>query len=79
MIERGTIIRSLKGRNKGSLAAVLSCDERFVYIADGKEYKTARPKPKNPKHIQPTGETLGENIILHDAKLRKALNKVNPK
>ena len=76
--ERGTIVRSLKGRNKGSLAVVMKSDEKFIYIADGKQYKTAQPKPKNRKHIEPVGLVLGQLYTEAYKKLRKELNKVKP-
>ena len=34
---RGSVVLSLRGRDRNSLLAVTGTDERFIYVADGKE------------------------------------------
>ena len=46
MFKRGNIVRSLKGRDKGKISVVMSCEFNRVYIADGKEHKLTEPKLK---------------------------------
>ena len=41
-MERGRVVRSLKGRNKGKSAVVLSVEGNAAFIADGKEYPNER-------------------------------------
>ncbi|MBQ4165520.1 MAG: hypothetical protein IJD85_04270, partial [Oscillospiraceae bacterium] len=52
---------------------VTGADERYVYIADGKERKLGKPKRKNKKHIRKTGLTV-DITAMTDKALRRALN-----
>ncbi len=47
----GMIVRSAAGRDKGRFMAVVSTENGFVYLADGKERKLSSPKKKNIKHV----------------------------
>ena len=44
--ERGTVVCSGAGRDKGKYMVVLSADEDFVLLSDGKERPLERPKRK---------------------------------
>lgn len=76
MWERGDIVKSLAGRDKGYLLCVVGYDGSFVLVCDGKERKLERPKKKNPKHLEEvccapfTWELRGSHA------LRKALNRL---
>lgn len=48
----GMVVRSVAGRDKGRLHVVLSADEDYALIADGKWRKIQSPKRKKLKHIQ---------------------------
>lgn len=76
-MERGRVVRSLKGRNKGKSAVVLSVEGNAAFIADGKEYKLAKPKLKNIKHLEPCNDILNESDFAFDSRLRKKLNGIN--
>lgn len=52
--QRGCVVRSTAGRDKGRLLAVTAVTQRGVEVCDGKERKLLRPKIKNPKHVEPT-------------------------
>lgn len=71
-LKKGTVVRSTAGRDKGKFLVVLELGEKFVTVADGKERPLARPKRKNPKHLQGTQVTLSLEQIT-DKKLRTAL------
>lgn len=73
-MERGRVVRSLKGRNKGKTAVILRIEGKSALIADGKEYKLAKPKLKNLKHIEPCEAVLDEFDMAFDSRLRKKLN-----
>lgn len=49
--QRGCVVRSTAGRDKGRLLAVTAVTQRGVEVCDGKERKLLRPKIKNPKQI----------------------------
>ena len=59
----GTIVRAMAGREKGRFMIVVSTENGFVYLADGKERKLASPKKKNVKHISPTKTTLNTDKL----------------
>ncbi len=54
-IVKGSVVRSLAGRDRDGYYVAVSVSDRLVYIADGKERKLQSPKGKNPRHISPTG------------------------
>lgn len=71
---RGSVVVSLKGRDKGYLMCVVKVNEDGVYVCDGKERKLTNPKLKNPKHINLLDSVLNENQMRTDKAIRKALN-----
>ncbi len=75
-MKRGRVVRSLKGRNKNDLAVIMSVDEKFAYIADGRMYKTVKPKLKNIKHLEATESVLDEYYLEADSRLRKQLSRL---
>ncbi|MCR4674173.1 MAG: hypothetical protein K5675_04115 [Lachnospiraceae bacterium] len=44
--------KSLQGHDKNKIYVVLKEDENFVYLINGKEKTTDKPKKKKLKHIQ---------------------------
>ena len=73
MYFRGQVIRSVAGRDKDYLMTIVDCDEKSVYVCDGKERRIGHPKRKNPKHIKTTEFSLTEDALSSDRQLRKAL------
>ncbi len=65
----GTIVRAMAGREKGRFMIVVSTENGYVYLADGKERKLGSPKKKNIKHISPT-KTTADTEKLTDKGLR---------
>ena len=74
--ERGEIVKSLAGRDKGYLLCVVGYDEEFVLVCDGKERRLERPKKKNPKHLQAVSCEKFTWQLRGNHALRKALNKL---
>ena len=72
----GMIVRSMAGRDKGKFMAVVSMENGFVYLADGKERKLSSPKKKNAKHVSLT-KTVISTDNLTDKGLRKLLREFN--
>jgi len=72
-MQKGDVVKSLSGRDKNTLLAVMNADEHFVYVCDGKARPLHNPKRKNPKHIVFTGQSLSESDLLSNRSLKKAL------
>ena len=74
--QRGCVVRSAAGRDKGRLLAVTAVTQRGVEVCDGKERKLFRPKIKNPKHVEPTPMRLTQEDMAFDSRLRRALRRL---
>lgn len=75
-IEKGSLVYSRAGRDKGTLFVVLATEGDWVYLADGDTRRAQKPKKKKLKHINKTNKVAEldfENIS--DSALRKALKK----
>ena len=70
---RGTIVRSIAGRDKDRFQVVLACEAGRVLVADGKVRKLTNPKKKNPCHLQKTDKVINLDEIHSDKALKKAL------
>lgn len=73
MFLRGQVVKSVAGRDSGSLMAVTDYDGTYVYVSDGKERRLSKPKRKNPKHVIDTKRILNESQMHSDKRLRTAL------
>ncbi len=74
-VQRGQIMRSLAGHDKGDLQVVLKTEGVFAYMADGKRRKLEAPKKKKLMHLAPTGTVLGEESLSTNRQIRTALAK----
>lgn len=54
-LKEGMIVRSLAGRDKGTLCCVLAVEGKYGYLADGRRRKCQNPKRKSGKHLMPVG------------------------
>ena len=73
-LERGRVVRSLAGHDKGGFFTVLSADASTAVICDGKRRPLERPKTKKQKHLAVTATVLPEDTIQTNRKIRTALN-----
>lgn len=71
-LNTGSVVRANAGRDGGGLFVVVSADDKYCFIADGKSRKLASPKRKNIKHICRTNSMIDINNIT-DKKLRTLL------
>ena len=69
----GQIVCSRSGRDKGYFMVIVSEDDRYVYVCDGKERPLERPKRKNAKHLSVTNTVLPEESFKTNKTLRKEL------
>ena len=75
-IERGSLVYSIAGRDKGNLFLVISRDGEFVYLADGDQRKIENPKKKKIKHTNKTNTLLEFDENISNSDIRKMLKKV---
>lgn len=77
-MERGTVVKSIAGHDKGTLYVVLGCDEKKAQLCDGRLKKLNKPKQKNVRHIRPVGikADLSRYGVLLDAHIKKELKSV---
>ena len=76
-MEKGAVVKSLAGRDKGKLLAVMQSDENRVLVCDGKERPVDRPKSKNIRHVEPVGKSLAESETATNRALKKAIARLN--
>ena len=56
-VQRGQVVRSLAGHDKGGFLAVVQVAPPFAFVCDGKRRPLERPKRKKAIHTAPAGET----------------------
>lgn len=77
--ERGRVVLSKAGKDKGLFMAILSCDEQYCFLANGKLRLLNNPKKKKIRHLQMTKYVLPEEILLSNRQLRKAITAISDK
>ena len=77
MLEKGTVVKSLAGRDKGRLLAVMQASESQVTVCDGKERPIDRPKSKNIRHVECVGASVTQAETSTNRALKKALARLN--
>lgn len=70
---RGMIVRSTAGRDRGDFQVILSVQPPYVTVCDGKRRPLERPKRKKAFHVAATKAVLGEERLLTNKQIRKAL------
>ena len=83
-IARSNIVKSIAGRDAGSLFFVLATEGDFLLLADGKRRRVENPKRKRLRHVVPTGldagaaaERIRSSEKVTNSELRKALAAVS--
>ncbi|MCI6640065.1 MAG: KOW domain-containing RNA-binding protein [Pygmaiobacter massiliensis] len=71
--QKGQIVLSRAGRDKGRFLAVVATSQGRVLVADGKEHRLAKPKAKNPKHLSGTCKVLADEAFAQDSSLSRAI------
>ena len=79
-IARSNIVKSIAGRDAGSLFFVLATEGDFLLLADGKTRPVERPKRKRRKHAAllrraggAASQRIRSNETITNSELRKAL------
>ena len=73
----GTVVKSLKGRDKDKYFCVVCIEDEYVLLCDGKERKLAKPKRKKIKHVQITQAKLQTQTLQEDKHINKAIKSLN--
>ena len=78
--EFGMIVMSLAGHDRKKYYVIVSKDENFVYLVNGKSRTLENPKKKNRKHVQFTSKKAfdkydvnGLHIQLTDELIKKKI------
>lgn len=76
----GQIVYSKSGHDKAEAMMILSVEDRYLYLVNGKTRKLVKPKRKKMIHVQPThyidagiAEKLIQNDFILDAEISKAI------
>ncbi len=75
--QRGTVVASKAGHDKGSFFAVVRVENDMAYIADGKGRSISEPKRKKLIHLAFTDTVLDEQVMNDDSKLSEAIDRFN--
>lgn len=73
MIEVGSVVKSLAGKDKGSYFCVVELIGSCCFLRDGKLHKLEKPKRKNIKHVQDTPYKLQSEALQVNKHLKKAI------
>lgn len=71
-LEPGMLARSKAGRDKDCIYVIISVNDEYVYLADGKRRSACQAKKKNRKHVQPIG-TVRCDSVTDDQEIRRVL------
>lgn len=63
----GEVVKATAGKEKENIFVVVSAQDNFVYIANGKRLSILKPKKKNVKHIQ---KVSSERLNLSESDLK---------
>ncbi len=69
---KGSIVKALAGKEKGSFFVVTDCNGIYAYIADGKRRRLEKPKKKKLIHLSPTN-TVIRGSVETNPQIRKIL------
>ena len=70
MFDRGMVVRSRKGRDKGRFYVVSEVKDRVLTLTDG-----VRTKRKNPVHLAPTRTVLDMSVCGSDKEIIEILSR----
>lgn len=52
IFEKGMLVKSKAGHDKGNVYVIVGMDETYVYVVDGRLRKLENPKKKKYRHVQ---------------------------
>ncbi len=75
-MNRGLIVYSLAGHDKGNFQVVIKANEKFALVCDGKSRPIERPKKKNIIHLKATKKSVDEKCFESNRSIRFALRQL---
>ena len=72
-LQKGDLVRSTAGHDKGALLLVIEVAGDRAAVADGRTRKLSKPKEKNRKHLRFVGRTGLAGLPESDATVRALL------
>jgi len=75
--QKGLVVRSLSGHDKGGFFIILECDSKFAVICDGKRRTLEKTKKKNLIHLAVTNIVADEASMQTNRGIRKFLSAFN--
>lgn len=75
----GTMIKSMAGHDKDNILIIISKEDEYVYLVDGKRRTLEKPKKKKILHIEVTEVQSTEFVdevekhTINDARIRKII------
>ena len=72
-LEKGTVVYSLAGHDKGDFQVVVEFDYKYAKVCDGKYRPLERPKKKKLIHIKVTNTVLSEDSLKTNKSIRVSL------
>lgn len=73
-LEPGMLARSKAGHDKNCIYVIISVNDEYVYLADGRKRPVCRLKKKNRKHVQPI-TCMRCGSVSDDEQIRRAVQK----
>ena len=74
MLEIGSIVKSMAGRDKDSYFCVVKLNDGYCFLRDGKIHKLEKPKRKNFKHVWISQHKLQSEALQVNKHLKKAID-----
>ena len=72
-IQKGSVVYSIAGSDKGGIFLVLKTEGEYAYIADGKIRCADKPKKKKLKHLQKTNRVFDILDNIENFQIREIL------
>lgn len=69
LLEPGMLARSKAGRDKDCIYVIISVNDEYVYLADGRHRTVCQAKKKNCKHVQPISRARCD-LLTDNAEIR---------
>lgn len=75
--QRGLVVRSAAGHDKGGFFTVLTYEDGYAVICDGRRRSLEHPKKKKCKHLAATTTVLADDSMQTNREIRCALRVFN--
>ena len=72
VLKPGMLAKSKAGRDKDCIYVIISVNDEYVYLADGKKRPVCQAKKKNCKHVQPISKARCDSVS-DDDEIRRVI------